>query len=83
MEELVYFIKIHIMSNPITILLSKDLEAQLGKLQYIQFRLAALQDIDKCYRIKLSMKRIIFRWKSTVIVSHIIILQEIFHFLRA
>jgi hypothetical protein len=29
------------------------------------------------------MKRMIFRWKSTVIVSHIIILQEIFHFLRA
>ncbi len=35
MEELVYFIKIHIKSNPITILLSKDLEAQRGKLQYI------------------------------------------------
>jgi hypothetical protein len=83
MEELVYFIKIHIMSNPITILLSKDLEAQLGKLQYIQFRLAALQDVAKCYRIKLSMKRMIFRWKSTVIVSHIIILQEFFHFQRA
>jgi hypothetical protein len=83
MEELVYFIKIHIMSNPITILLSKDLEAQRGKLQYIQFRLVVLQDIAKCYRIKLSMKRMIFRWKSTVIVSHIIILQEIFHFLRA
>ena len=83
MEELVYFIKIHIMSNPITISLSKDLEAQRGKLQYIEFRLAALQDIAKCYRIKLSMKRMIFRWKSTVIVSHIIILQEIFHFLRA
>ena len=83
MEELVYFIKIHIMSIPITILLSKDSEAQLGKLQYIQFRLAALQDIAKCYCIKLSMKRMIFRWKSTVIVSHIIILQEIFHFLRA
>lgn len=82
MEELVYFIKIHIMHNPITILLSKDLEAQRGKLQYIQFRLAALQDIAKCYRIKLSMKRMIFRW-NTVIVSHIIILQEIFHFLRA
>jgi hypothetical protein len=83
MEELVYFIKIHIMHNPITILLSKDLEAQRGKLQYIQFRLAALQDIAKCYRIKLSMKRMIFPWKSTVIVSHIIIPQEIFHFLRA
>jgi hypothetical protein len=83
MEELVYFIKIHIMSNPITILLSKDLEAQRGKLQYIQFRLAVLQDIAKCYRIKLSMKRMIFRWKSTVIVSHIIILQEFFHFQRA
>jgi hypothetical protein len=83
MEELVYFIKIHIMSSPITILLSKDLEAQRGKLQYIQFRLAALLDIAKCYRIKLSMKRMIFRWKSTVIVSHIIILQEIFHFPRA
>jgi hypothetical protein len=83
MEELVYFIKIHIMHNPITILLSKDLEAQRGKLQYIQFRLAALQDIAKCYRIKLSMKPMIFRWKSTVIVSHIIILQEIFPFLRA
>jgi hypothetical protein len=37
MEELVYFLNIHIMSNPITILLSKDLEAQRGKLQYIQF----------------------------------------------
>jgi len=83
MEEFAYFIKIHIISNPITILLSKDLEAQRGKLQYIQFRLAALQDIAKCYRIKLSMKRMIFRWKSTVIVSHIIILQEVFHFLRA
>jgi hypothetical protein len=83
MEELVYFIKIHIMSNPITILLSKDLEAQRGKLQYIQFRLAALQDIAKCYRIKLSMKRMTFRWKSTVIVSHIITLQEFFHFQRA
>jgi len=83
MEELVYFIKIHIMSNPITISLSKDLEAQRGKLQYIQFRLEALQDIAKCYRIKLSMKRMIFRWKSTVIVSHIIILQEFFHFQRA
>ena len=83
MEELVYFFKIHIMTNPITILLSKDLEAKRGKLQYIQFRLAALQDIAKCYRIKLSMKRMIFRWKSTVIVSHIIILQEFFHFQRA
>ena len=83
MEELVYFIKIHIMSNSITILLSKDLEAQLGKLQYIQFTLTALQDIAKCYRIKLSMKGMIFRWKNTVIVSHIIILQEVFHFLRA
>ena len=83
MEELVYFIKIHIMGNKITILLSNDLEAQRRKLQYIQFTLAALQDIAKCYRIKLSMKRMIFRWKSTVIVSHIIILQEIFHFLRA
>jgi len=83
MEELVYFIKIHIMSNPIAILLSKDLEAQRGKFQYIQFRLAALQDIAKGYRIKLSMKRMIFRWKNTVIVSHIIILQEFFHFQRA
>lgn len=83
MEELVYFIKIHIIHNPITILLSKDLEAQRGKLKYIQFRLAALQDIAKCYRIKLSMKRMIFHWKNTVIVSHILILQEIFHCPRA
>jgi hypothetical protein len=64
-------------------LLSKDLEAQRGKLLYTQFKLAALLDIAKCHRIKLSMKRMIFRWKSTVIVSHIIILQEIFHFPRA
>ena len=71
MEELVYFIKIHIIHNPITVLLSKDLEAQSGKLQYIQFTLAALLDIAKCYRIKLSMKRMIFRWKNTVINSHI------------
>jgi len=83
MEELVYFIKIHIMRNTITILLSKDLEARGGKLQYIQFTLAALQDIAKCYRIKLSMKRMIFRWKNTVIVNHIIIMQEFFHFQRA
>jgi hypothetical protein len=83
MEELVYFIKIHIMRNTITILLSKDLEAQRGKLQYIQFTLAALQDIAKCYRIKWSMKRMIFRWKNTVIVNHIIIMQEFFHFQRA
>jgi hypothetical protein len=83
MEELVDFIKIRIISNPITILLSKDLEAQRGKLQYIELSLATVQDIAKCYRIKLSMKRMIFRWKNTVIVSHIIILQEFFHFLRA
>ncbi len=83
MEELVYFIKIHIIRNPITILLSKDLEVQWGKLQYIQFTLAALLDIAKCYRIKLSMIRMIFRWKKTVIVSPVIILQEVFHFLRA
>ena len=83
MEELAYFIKIHSMSNPITILLSKDLEAQRGKMQYIQFRQAALQDVAKCYRIKLSMKRMIFRWKNTVINSYIIILQEVFHFLCA
>jgi len=83
MEELVYFIRIHIMHNTITILLSKDLEAQRGKLQYIQFTLAAVQDIAKCYRIKWSMKRMIFRWKNTVIVNHIIIMQEFFHFQRA
>jgi hypothetical protein len=65
MEELVDFIKIRIIRNPKTILLSKDLEAQRGKLQYIQFTLAALQDIAKCYCIKLSMKHMIFRWKNT------------------
>jgi hypothetical protein len=47
MEELVHFIKNRVMRNPITILLSKDLEAQRGKLQYIQFTLAALHDIAK------------------------------------
>jgi len=29
------------------------------------------------------MKRMIFRWKNTVIVNHIIIMQEFFHFQRA
>lgn len=40
------------MRNPIPILLSKDLEAQQGKLQNIQFTLAAPQGIAKRHRIK-------------------------------